>query len=688
MFTCFVVGLLLFSSFTAIGIGEEASVTNKNIKKVTSIGRVFFEPQVISKENFIEINMKGTNGYLYKAGQPILPLFKTTIDLPFGTKIVGIDCITSTIKTKTLSKKITPAPNPMITDMNNHKIVQKMDDTVYSSSEFYPGKWYDYFIGSGLDENSEYKTFLTIRIYPTRYSPRTDTIQYVNNINLKIAYKEPETSFFPETSTYDMVIIAPSAFTSELQRLVAHKNKYEIKTTIKTLEEIYLEYTGFDEPEQIKYFIKDAIETWGIKYVMLVGGMKSPVSGQSRDNQNKGVKDWWFPARYTNLKETGGLYDPGFLSDLYYADIYDSEGKFSSWDKDKKGESDGIYAAWKMGFPYVPKDYIDFYPDVYVGRLACRNINEVKTVVTKIIDYERLKHESNWYERMVVAGGDSHDDSGTNYLEGEVECDYILNNYMTEWTPIKLYASNKDIDMSHVPSTKNIQREITAGCGFLLFDGHGHPGSWNTHWPGIFTWDDTPGGIQVSSFYGLKNEKKLPICVIGGCHNSQFNVTLMATTLNEPFMWTHGMPVSECFAWQLVKLSQGGTIASFGNTGLGYGAVGENGDIDGDGENLPDTLEALGGYQIRMFFKTIDEGEEILGAVWGKSIKKYLDTFPGMDYQVDAKTVEEWPLLGDPSLKLGGYQTDSGSRSINYEKFPLIIKILELPIFQKMLKLL
>jgi hypothetical protein len=92
-----------------------------------------------------------------------------------------------------------------------------------------------------------------------------------------------------------------------------------------------------------------------------------------------------------------------------------------------------------------------------------------------------------------------------------------------------------------------------------------------------------------------------------------------------------------------------------GNTGLGYGAVGESGDLDGDGVNLPDTAEAVGGYQEVCFFKTYNDGENILGEVWGGAQSKYLNTFPGMEDQTDCKTVEQWPLIGDPSLVIGGY---------------------------------
>jgi len=38
---------------------------------------------------------------------------------------------------------------------------------------------------------------------------------------------------------YDMVIIAPETFTTVVQPLIDHKNAVGIKTTIKTVEEIY-----------------------------------------------------------------------------------------------------------------------------------------------------------------------------------------------------------------------------------------------------------------------------------------------------------------------------------------------------------------------------------------------------------------------------------------------------------------
>jgi hypothetical protein len=653
--TAIIAVILLIASFSAIGLSKENNIYEAEVSKTISydyLNPIISEYQ-FDYEKYTQISMVESFGYINHEGEPILPRSIQTFELPFGTRVTSINCEISSIETYEIENIVLPAPEKVITGYEDEKLSYIPKSSIYSKDELYPNNWYSIHTGAGLNSNLEHTTFVTIQTYPVRYNPQLNQIHVADDINLKITYQEPLEPLLPINSEYDLVIITPSQFTSTLQSLVDHKNSHGIQTTVKTTEEIYSQYTGVDKPEQIKYYIKDAVETMGVTYVLLVGGLKSPIIGTPRDDENQGTMDWLLPVRYTNNREAGGTYDPGFISDLYYADLYNATGEFETWDKDRYGESDGVFAVWRV-FASA-KDIIDLYPDVIVGRLACRNDFEVQIMVDKIIEYETTTYGASWFDRMIGIGGDSHDDSGTNYNEGEVACDYIFENYMTEFTPIKLYASYRTSDPQHVPSSENIIRDITAGSGFLLFEGHGHPGSWNTHWPGDFTWSDTPGGANCYDFFKFKNDGKYPICVIGGCHNSQFNITLINTILERPFMWTHGQPYAESFSWHMARKINGGSIASFGNTGLGYGAVGNHGDLDGDGVNNPDTVEAVGGYQIVTFFKTIDEGVEFLGEAWLGAETKYLNTYPGMDDQTDCKTVEQWPILGDPTLKIGGY---------------------------------
>jgi hypothetical protein len=653
-FSILVVLLLMFSSFAAVGLSKEAS-------DLEHINLNFSDPNVIEtnlpSKKLLEINMKGANSVIYKSGEPKLPMYTKTINLPFATKITDISYDLNEIKTIDLSEKIIPAPKPVPKDGKYHEAEYEMNENIYKSNALYPINWFDIHTGAGLDENSNNVNFLTIQVYPARYNPVENKILFINNIDLTISLDKPEKNPFSANEEYDLVIITPSKFVDALQPLVEHKNEYGMLTTVKTLDEIYSQYTGFDEPEQIKYFIKDAFETMGIKYVLLVGGLNSLINAKPRDNPNKGVADWHMPVRYTNVKESGGTHDPGFLSDLYYADLYDSEGNFSTWDSN----DDGIYAAWKFG---AGRDVIDLYPDVYVGRLACRNTIEVQIMVNKIVNYERQAYGQSWYDRMILLGGDSFDDRGTNYLEGEVVANAIHNQFMGDFIAVKVYASHQNSDPSLTPETTNIVGEISKGAGHVFFDGHANPASWTTHWPGNF--NEWISGIDIYDFYKMKNDEMLPVVCVEGCHNSQFNVSAIPSLLdsqNNNYMWTHGIPAPECWSWWMARKIGGGSLATVGNTGLGYGAVGEHGDLDGDNVTEPDILEALGGYWFYNFYKTWDEGKDILGELWAGAETKYLNTFPGNDDQSDMKTVQQLALLGDPSLKIGGYPISNKFRA-------------------------
>ena len=643
----FVVGLLLISSLTALSIGKEAGEYQETISLSFNDLEVFNS----NVEQFVELNFGGASGVLYQQSQPILPIYSKKLTLPFGTEIEDIECNVGNIKTMTLSNKVIPAPNPVTPDLDAPTEIQYiMDDSIYNSNELYPTNWFDYYVGVGLDENKVHKTFLIVRAFPVRYSPGTDTLNYIENIELTVSYLIPDSYPFPANTDYELAIIAPQKFKSELQKLVTHKESKGVTTLLKTTEDIYSEYTGADKPEQIKLFIKDALETYNITYVMLVGGLNSLLNAEPRDDKSQGSKDWYVPVRYTYNREQQGLFDPGFLSDLYYADIYKEGGEFDDWDSN----NNGVFAEWYG----INKDVLDFYPDVYVGRLACRNIYEVRIMVNKIINYEK-KPAGDWYDTMILCGGDSFDDVGTNYLEGEVVSERMIDDYMTEFTPVKMYASNKDSKPKYTCEGSNIIREISKGAGHLFLDGHASPFTWTTHWPGEFEGGDSwTERFWIWDFPWMLNGGKLPLCAVEGCHNSQFNVSIikgLQDTSGKQKTWCYGQPIPECWSWWLARKIGGGSISTIGNTGLGYGAVGEHGDIDGDGIVEPDVLEAFGGLYFDQYYKVMDSGADRLGDCHSGALTSYLDIRPGMGDKVDAKTMEQMVLLGDPSLKIGGY---------------------------------
>ena len=76
-----------------------------------------------------------------------------------------------------------------------------------------------------------------------------------------------------------------------------------------------------------------------------------------------------------------------------------------------------------------------------------------------------------------------------------------------------------------------------------------------------------------------------------------------------------------------------------------------------------DSKDGAGDFMdLQFFYEYGVNNTTILGEAWGKAINRYIDNFPvnwetpaAWDYAYDAKTVQQWTLLGDPSLRIGGY---------------------------------
>ncbi len=800
---------------------DEDKILNKTLK--LSIADLTITEK---EEQYIRVSFSHNDQFLLNPGKPILPKFTQTFELPFGATNINVQIKSSETVQQTINKQIQPSPAPMpLSPIENYDAPLRKDEQIYHSNEPYPSECYRYNVGVGINENFEHITYVTVHWYPIQYTPAQNIITIAQTADITVTYNPPKSTPIPQTTTYDMVIIAPSSFSDALQPLIVHKNTYGIETTLKTTEDIYTEYNGFDKAEQIKYFIKDALEQWNIKYVLLAGGVKSIIYSKPRDNVNIGASGWLIPARYSNVREGG---DPGFPTDLYYADIYKEGGVFENWDPD----GDGILAEW-------PDDLIDSTPDVAVGRLAFSDVKEVQEVVNKIIAYETTTYGSDWFKKMAVYSGDgfldqfdlniqwdtktfadgaytikaqsfnpegdigpidaihitldgtvasqvtfNHDDhlnpvfqngypappiaeivsiSEGNILgntdveyeptEGQAYCNELFwwanvsyvdgvltirgksydpkpygnlssihvwvedsqgtvvfsdwrNNtpmyWEGEWVTGEKSINGRGGALYYMPEEfdtdiywcsngrfngpDDVINSFSDGYGFVFFSGHGSPNYWGDQWPGI------PGNRQYGSVDGLvvsnlrsyppfiserpiwpmkelSNTGKLPITVVGGCHNSLFNVSLIPSAFHyftvrlgrNNWMWTYISAVPQCWSWYMVQLPNTGSIATIGNTGLGWGWEGEFCTVGGGD-----------GWISSEFFRQYGEhygqdGYETLGQVYQQTQTSYVNTFkdftlpecwwsPDFGWDaIDAQAVQEWMLLGDPSLQIGGY---------------------------------
>lgn len=635
--------IILLLSSCNFAFGFQAEKTNDNqITAYSDIKYINLEldfswPEIIPYEDYYIIHVSETNVnslqyILTDPGRPILPFNLSNFKLPFGTKIVDVEIEHSEPEIIELPGKIAFS-KASFDNLEYPTRINVMDLEVYENSEPYPEDWVSYHAGGGLSYG-ERTTFLGVRIYPVRYKPADDELLFIQSIAVNVSYLEPTQPPFEEKDVYDLLIISPLKFKPFLQKLVRHKNKHNVKTTIKSTQEIFSKINNHDNQGRIKLFIKDAIENWGIKYVLLVGG------------KNRQRYSWNLPARYSHVSPWWAS-DSGetkILSDLYYADIYDGEGKFSSWNSN----GNLIYAEFNETY----KEEIDNYPDIYLGRLPCRDIIEVKIMVNKIINYEKKKCDESWFKNLILVAGDSYNDTH-HFNEGELISELAIEQ-MPGFTPIKVFASDQDINRETVNNAMN------AGAGFAYFCGHGSPISWSTHFPpNASEWTT---GYKVKDMMFLKNKEKLPITVVGGCSNAKFQISITEQVIKGvknkgilPYFakrfWSD-IYYSNCWSWRLTSKIGGGAIATISNTGLGT-----HGEADVDNNSVADYLEVLDGWlELRFLELYGEENKDILGQNHGEALTGYLNRFYHDKAAEDVKMVHQWELFGDPSLKIGGYE--------------------------------
>ncbi len=633
--------LLVVSSFQAFGTQKNTIDEKKNYNSNVSFSTHSFE----YTEEFLSISYQGTNGFISEPGHPKLPIYSKVIQIPGKANHIKIQCELSEIYQESVYQKIIPEPQtvyPGLHDEIEQEPVYIEDEGIYSKAAFYPEQLYEYAIRCGLNTKGEQTTFVYVEIHPVQYNPVNNQLKMYAQANINVDYEipsNPQQSYAQET--FDLVIIAPEKFVDPLQDFVTHKNNMGLSATIKTTESIFNEYQGRDEPEQIKYFIKEAKEEWDTAYILLFGGLKSYLYANDKDDKNYGVKGWHVPVRYAHIIEGD---EKSAISDLYYADLYRYNEETEEWEfEDWNSYDDDVIAKW--GFFSTDKDVLDFVPDIYVGRLPCRNIFELNIITKKIINYESSSpDEKPWFDRFIGI-------SGKNFAlwqdqpDGEFLVDRAIEN-MSDYIGevVRVYASNNLTGQGPIPNTEDIVEEFSKGAGFIDFEGHGNPVVWDTiEADGEYDNHDWVGGIRIPDFLELSNGDKLPIVMVGGCHNGLFNVSILRiffTRSNDPpFYWTT-IPTPLCFCWAMVVKPGGGAIASIGATGLGPASGGDPVTLQGEIDNA-------------FFYVIGQEHVDTLGAAHSGAVTKYVTENDINRREAFTTTITQ--LFGDPSLRLGGY---------------------------------
>jgi hypothetical protein len=581
--TSAIISIILISGLGSnlAAIGE---IENVIIDEIQFSQLLYFED-----ENFLSIEVENANSNYWVTGKPLLPALNRVFTFPFGTKITSVEVDFSEKIVEQISKPVKPAPEAYsISIVKQSAITNDQNHISYSELEFYPEQQFSWKTYAGKN-GKDHVIFCAISMVPVQYFPNEDKIVSYRSANIRISYIPPTIPInFPEK--YDLLIITPSEFNSTLQRLADHKIQRDISTKIVTLDEIPNQ--GIDIQESIKLYIKYAIESWGVDYLILVGSGYEEVPK--------------FPIRYAWIDDS---IEDNFPSDLYYADIYNSTMGFSDWDFD----NDGKYAEY-------PDDiyYIDIAPDIYLGKIPCDTVDELNAYIDKVIYYDKHNKMTN---RIVQVGGDTFTSDSEGIFEGEYANEQVLQK-LPGYNTIELWASKNRL------SKLNIALGYRLLPDFYDFSGHGSYKSWATHppddhlnWiPKNSTISKAPGWQYYDfDIYLVKNSKKYPIVFYNSCSSNKFQ------------------RFKDCLSWKTIRKPDGGGIIAYGSSGIAKASSGTY-----------ITKRLFGWMEVHTF-------EELyitknLGEVWSNCIKDYQTTFESTLSKSDFKTLLEFSMFGDPTL--------------------------------------
>lgn len=328
-----------------------------------------------------------------KPGKPILPVKTVYLLLPPHAEILGAKIIAQ--ESIELPESYTPYPAQPVRPFSQTKEIPFVppDPAVYASSTPYPAEVIS-IVPSGCLAGFR---IAGVNVYPVQYVPdRTRLIVYTS-ITMQIEYEafrhEPisltqsQIDLFsreveqlvvnPEALAYwsppsrqlrdgeiDYLIITSTSLVSNWNAFKNWKIKKGINTVVVRTDSIYANYSGRDNQEKIRNFIKDWWQNKGLKYVLLGGD------------------DMIIPDRKTRLVIEDSTIIGNIPTDMYYADLQ------YSWDSN----NNNLFGEMQ--------DTVDLFHDLYIGRAPIDNATNINTFTYKDTMFE--KHPDTTYIRKLL----------------------------------------------------------------------------------------------------------------------------------------------------------------------------------------------------------------------------------------------------------------------------------------------
>lgn len=410
-----------------------------------------------------------------KPGRPELPVYSKLLSLPDGTDYkIRISEVKST-RIRPAGKNIRgllyPAQEGETKTTQEGKPRFVIDKTLYESKDLITSDTVT-IEHIGIVRN---KNLANLIISPVRYNPRSNVLEVITSMKIEILFSASDGSF-SKSSIPESSVPAESLSKSVM---AFDPGKVVPGFTDKPVKMIIITDTAFKK--HIKPFVEWKTQKgFRIKVLYKGTGLAGNTYTQLKDTLTKiynSATESDPAADY--LLIIGDVtrvpyYGTGNVTDMYYAE-YDGNG--------------------------------DYIPEMHVGRLPVADTSELKSILGKIIQYEKFKFSptNKFYQGAIAAAGS---DAGyATHMNGQLK--YLVSNYLAAQSSIKeshfYYPSPLDTEKD------SIIKLINKGTSFINYTGHGVENEW-LHLK-----------IKVADTVLLKNKDMYPLIISNACRTAAFS---------------------------------------------------------------------------------------------------------------------------------------------------------------------
>lgn len=513
-------------------------------------------------------------------GKPQVPFFAKRVEIPNGW--TATDVLVTGIESKSM-----PLPDLDAYVPKTWSGTTILDEIKSEKTGIFPGVVGGFEIEYGVDGQS-----VALKINPVLCDFDSKQLRIATSISISIMLEESfEKTAKSEDAPKKAVILCKADYMKPANRLAdAQKaDKYEVE--VVTLESIATKYAPQEEePEH-------------------------PGPGKYRDKEKQYMKNYDYELakkiraylaeniekiNYLTIMGDGLVVPPSFYqTERYYLEKYDR---------------------------YIPTDLfysspdLDTVPNMAVGRLPVRNVEEAEKLVSRIITYRKAITKEKAHS-ISFAGGDPF----SGGFDGELDCQSIIEYGYADGMKINKYYKTLDKFDS-----KFVMDALKNETGFIYSISHGSGDA-------IYT---EPGKVTTADLLSLPKRDIAPIIFTPSCTNGMYDASVIEHKYEQKG--------AEGLSWgQACLLSEGGPIAYFGGSRVNFAGV--NWMVEGGVVKiLPFTeMDRL----MQDSFAAYANWASTLGDMYTEALSEYIGVSSGGYFQSN-KSLFAYTLLGDPTIKL------------------------------------